>query len=312
MYPTVPKTLTPTPPHSQPIPHGHYAYAASKLLPTITITEKNRLKWAILDSGASSHFILADAKVINKTNATSPILVTLPNGEHVVSSHTCEVDLPQLPKKAQFAHILPGLANRSLMSVIKLCNAGCKVAISDVSCTITSQGQPPIICQKCTTTGFWMIPINEDALQAPNDDTTETQDSPDDTIAFAAHAHETSTKAELIQYHHQSLFSPPVATITKALKNNQLAGFPGLTQEILRHLPPSTATHKGHMHQNRKGLRSTRATTTEIKDARLELADMNPTQEACATNERNLFCFAALANAKDGVIYTDLPGRFPV
>ncbi len=157
-----------------------------------------------------------------------------------------------------------------------------------------------------------MIPINNDALQVPNNDNTETQDTTEDTIAFAAHAHKTSTKAELVQYHHQSLFSPPAATIIKAIKNNQLVGFPGLTQEIMRHLPPSTATHKGHMHQNRKGLRSTRAITNKIRDARLELADMNPTQEACATNKIKLFCFAALANAKDGVIYTDLPGQFPV
>ena len=39
---------------------------------------------------------------------------------------------------------------------------------------------------------------------------------------------------------------------------------------------------------------------------------MNPPQEACAITEQNLFCFVALADIKSGVIYTDLPGCFPV
>ena len=45
---------------------------------------------------------------------------------------------------------------------------------------------------------------------------------------------------------------------------------------------------------------------------RLDIQDMNPAQEAYAAHDRNLFYYAALADAKSGVIYTDLPGRFPV
>ena len=41
-------------------------------------------------------------------------------------------------------------------------------------------------------------------------------------IYYANHAHQTSTKAELAQFHHQSLFSPPTTTILKGLNNNQL------------------------------------------------------------------------------------------
>ena len=39
---------------------------------------------------------------------------------------------------------------------------------------------------------------------------------------------------------------------------------------------------------------------------------MNPTQEACAVGKYYVFCCAALADAQTGVIYTDLPGEFPV
>ncbi len=42
------------------------------------------------------------------------------------------------------------------------------------------------------------------------------------------------------------------------------------------------------------------------------MEDLNPSQEMCAAEEADLFCYAALADTKEGVIYTDLPGPFPV
>ena len=128
----------------------------------------------------------------------------------------------------------------------------------------------------------------------------------------ANHLHQPSTKAETAEFYHQSLFSPPTTTLLKAIKNNQLNSFPGLVPSLLKHLPPSTATAKGHMHRNRKGLRSTRAKTKEIKDARLDLEDMNPPQQICSAQEQNVMCYAALADTNTGTIYTDLPGPFPV
>ena len=83
-------------------------------------------------------------------------------------------------------------------------------------------------------------------------------------------------------------------------------------EALLKHLPPSTGTDKGHMHQTRSNVQSTQSNTQDIKDAILDLQDMNPTQGACAAQDRNLVCYAALVYAKSGVIYTDLPGRIPV
>ena len=129
---------------------------------------------------------------------------------------------------------------------------------------------------------------------------------------FAHNAHETTTKAELAKYHHQSLFSPPVVTITKAIKNYHLNSFPGLEKALLKHLPMSSATIKGHMHQNQKGLRSTRAKQEEIKEAWQSLAIMNPPQLICNTKSPTMFCYVALADIVTGTIHTDLPGRFSV
>ena len=68
----------------------------------------------------------------------------------------------------------------------------------------------------------------------------------------ANHVQQTTNKAELTQFHHRSLFLPPVVTLQKSIKNNQLKSFPGLEQSLLKHLPTSTATLKGHMHKIEK------------------------------------------------------------
>ena len=39
---------------------------------------------------------------------------------------------------------------------------------------------------------------------------------------------------------------------------------------------------------------------------------MNPSEEACSANELNVLYYAALADSKTGVVYTDLPGEFPI
>ena len=129
---------------------------------------------------------------------------------------------------------------------------------------------------------------------------------------FSKNAHETITKEELGQYHHQSLLSPLITTIEKPIENDQLSSYLGLERALLKHLPMPSATIKGHMHKQRKGFRSTRANQQEIKEARQYLADMNPPQFICNTISPNVLCYASLAHTVTGTIYTDLPGRFPV
>ena len=173
---------------------GRFAFAAAALLPKITLNDKTKLSWAILDSGASSHFLLTDAPCVNKKTTSNPISVQIPNGHRVTSSHIAELDIPALPKKARIAHVLPGLRNRSLVSVIKLCNAGCKVDIRDISCTVTVRGHPPIICRKCTETGLWMIPISSEVNHNDVPPPIVNEGIEEESTAYAFHAHDTSSQ----------------------------------------------------------------------------------------------------------------------
>jgi hypothetical protein len=71
---------------------------------------------ALLDSGCTAHFMLANAKCTYKLLAATPLEVRLPNGATVASTHTAMLNLPALPHAARQAHILPGLAQHSLIS----------------------------------------------------------------------------------------------------------------------------------------------------------------------------------------------------
>ena len=109
-----------------------------------------------------------------------------------------------------------------------------------------------------------MIPLVPEATQiAPTDPVQQ-----EAIQQQANHLHQSSTKAETAQFYHQSLFSPPPTTLLKAIKNNQLNSFPGLVPSLLKHLPPSTATAKGHMHRNRKGM-----SQQEPKQRKLKMQD---------------------------------------
>ncbi|KAL7538190.1 hypothetical protein ACHAXR_008359, partial [Thalassiosira sp. AJA248-18] len=114
-------------------------------------------------------------------------------------------------------------------------------------------------------------------------------------------------------FYHQCLCSPTVSTLIKAIRNQQLKSWPGLTIELIKkHLPPASATARGHMVRTRQGTNSTRNMRQEIIDARTEADSINPPEQVCTAIDNEMFVFAALADTNADTIYTDLTGRFPV
>ena len=140
-----------------------YIFASSSTLSIIKFDRHNVIKWAILDSGATSHYIMTIAPVHKKIPAVSPITVTLPDGTRVSSTHECELALPQLPAAARFGHISPSLASHSLLLVVKLCNAGCDVSFKDIICELRFRGRLLLSGSKCHRTGLWFVPLTKEA-----------------------------------------------------------------------------------------------------------------------------------------------------
>ena len=100
-------------------------------------------------------------------------------------------------------------------------------------------------------------------------------------------------------YHHQSLGSPPKTTLLQAIKRhpNLYATFPGLNYElIIKHLPPSEATEKGHMIQRRQGINSTIKYKQKIRDERQDIKNMFLTKHVCSATEDEIFFCAVIGD----------------
>jgi hypothetical protein len=100
---------------------------------------------ARLDSGCTAYFLLANAKRKNKVLAETPLEVPLPNGTTIASIHTATLNMPSLPHAARQAHILPGLAQHSLLSVGQICDSGCAVTFTVTKVTVTNNGESTIL-----------------------------------------------------------------------------------------------------------------------------------------------------------------------
>ena len=91
---------------------------------------------AVADAGATVHFVLPGTPVTNIKIARHPLKINLPDGDCLTYTHTCTLDIPCLLREAKEAHIVPGLAHASLISVKILCDAGCKVTYNDDECRV--------------------------------------------------------------------------------------------------------------------------------------------------------------------------------
>jgi hypothetical protein len=203
--------------------------------------------WAILDSGVTSHFLGTVAPMTNMRPTNKPIITNLLNGKHVHSTHTCTLDIPALPALARHAHINPGLASHSLISIPTLCNAGCNVAFTKIGCKITYHGKIILCSSKCTRTGLWMISL----CPTPPSTTSIYPAIPPPTV-IDTKVEATSSAGEHAHYIYQALCSPLATTLIQALKQSrELATIPGLMAHLINtHLPYSTATNRGHIRRH--------------------------------------------------------------
>ena len=75
---------------------------------------------AIADTGATSIFIMEGVDVENKRVAKKPLIINLPDGRKVKSTHECDINIPGLPFMLT-GHIVPMLAVASLIGIRPLC-----------------------------------------------------------------------------------------------------------------------------------------------------------------------------------------------
>ena len=229
------------------------------------------------------------------------------------STHTAELDLPQLPLAARQGHIVPDLSCRPLLSMGQLCDAGCNVSFDTHSVIVTFRGQTVLTGIRKSDTRLWEIALPT----AP----TCSQNAPNAVLPETALAIQPSTAspATIVAFAHAALFSPALSTLETALRRNLLPGIAGLTLQGLQRHPPvdSVPMIKGHLDQTRQHQRSTKRVPAppmcpSANLSPLSLSD-DPTADtfpaAPKDGARTHFCYAAVHQAT-GQIYTDQTGRF--
>jgi hypothetical protein len=213
--------------------------------------------------------------------------VRLPNGATMESSHTAELDIPKLNAAAYKAHVFPGMAHHSLLSVGQLCNEGYIVTFKQDTVTIYDSGNSKLLSgPRYLNTGLWRINLRHTNNHKPE--------------PIANNVYELRNTGALVHYLHKALFSLTKSTMLQAVKDGHLITWPGLTEDAInKHLKLTPATAMGHLNQRRQNIRSTSKATIEKQ----------PTPDIDLGTKTHL-AYAVVVD--QGQLYTDLTGKFPV
>jgi hypothetical protein len=254
-----------------------------------------------------------DVPVTNKQVAHPPINVLLPNGSTMQSTHTADLDLPFLPIAARRAHIFPNLASGSLISMGQFCDSDCKIVLDKKFIHIHHKGKLVLQGTRSPVTRLWHLHLP--AFSAPSN-TPPLSTTPSHCANAILPSGDLTSR---IAFYHAALFSPTVSTWCKAIDSGFLTTWPELTStQVRKHLPPSEATIKGHLNQQRANLRSTQPKSTP--SSKPALPSSHRAYSATETDEdqyptplldgkKTHEIYAAYQTAT-GQIYTDPTGRF--
>jgi hypothetical protein len=200
------------------------------------------------------------------------------------SSNTAELDIPELNAAASKAHVFPGMANHSLLSVGQLCDEVYIVTFKRDSVTICDSEKDQILTgPRDSNTGLWRI-----NLKQPNNHIPEPIENNVD---------ELRNTGPLVHYLHNALFSPTKSAMLQEVKDGHLITWPGLTEDAInKHLKLTPATAICHMNQRRQNIRSTSRTTI----AELTTPDTD-------LGAKTHLVYAVVVN--QGQIYTRIPGE---
>ena len=124
---------------------------------------------SIMGMALTCHCLALGTQVRNKAVAKKPRSVTSLDGDQVHSTHTGDLDTPLLPAAARYCHIIPGLAKHLLISVVKLCKAGCDVRFNKfgIGVEVRYRQRSVLTGSKFTRTGLWMVPLKASPNTTP-------------------------------------------------------------------------------------------------------------------------------------------------
>jgi hypothetical protein len=175
----------------------------------------------------------------------TPLTVRLPNGATMESSHTADLDIPELNAAASKTHVFPGMEHNSLLSVAQLCDEGYIVTFKQETVTICNSESSKFLSGPLdVNTGLWRINLKLTIKHIPD--------------PIANNVYELRNTGALVHYLHKALFTPTKSAMLQAIKDGHRITLPGLTEDAInKHLKLTPVTVMGHMNQRRQNIRYT-------------------------------------------------------
>jgi hypothetical protein len=154
--------------------------------------------------------------------------------------------MPSFPQAARLSHILPGLAQHSLLSVGQMCDSGCSVTFTASNVTVTNGHSTILTSKRNKDSNLWRVPLNHNPPLHGG-------------LKQSAHnVYEQKSIQDTITYLHASCFIPVTDTWLKSIQNGHFATWPSVTVENVRkYICKYDATTKIHLSQIRQNIRST-------------------------------------------------------
>ncbi|MCK7513583.1 MAG: hypothetical protein MZV70_62550 [Desulfobacterales bacterium] len=124
----------------------------------------------------------------------------------MTSTHEGELHLPSLPLSARHVHIVPALQQFSLISMGQLCDAGCLIAFTASTVTVSFNDDIILTGHRTPATLLWHFD-----LPVPPSSAASSLAAANATIGSA-------TPAQLVAFAHAALYSPALSTLDLALQ----------------------------------------------------------------------------------------------
>lgn len=151
----------------------------------------------IIDTGCTVHLCTPETHLVDRQVTTSPITITIPDGNTMTSTHEGHLDIPELPPAATLTHVVPELNSHSLVSMGQLCDAGCTATVDQNTIDISYEGNVILSGERSDTTTLWHLKYN------PNH-------QPNTSLLpyYANTAIGANTTKNIIEFFHAAMFSP--------------------------------------------------------------------------------------------------------
>ena len=261
-----------------------------------------------VDSGASANFGDADTPGTERLFTPTGVVMASATGDRKTLIGVDRFDLPLPPTSLDYHVFNRGEVQRPLLSVGKVCDAGCMVLFMRHGCYFVKDRKVLLYGRRDPQNGLYLLPHSSKdcRLERAYNLTTPYRNRTSDPY----------TMPNLMRFLHGCAGFPVTSTWMEAIRLGYYMGWPGLTaSRVRKYLPKSEETALGHLKMVRQGTRSTNSKgvecTVRVPLKHLEYASERKTSRNTG-RRRNVMVGSVPMKELRGIVGTDQTGRFPV